>query len=63
MTVETIDHFIRNESNVYFCVMNLNIDFSRGQHSMLFKKLLESRISTVYICVLMEPYQYKQKFA
>ena len=56
MAIETIDHFMRNGSNVYTCVMDLKKAFDTVKHSTLFKKLMGRRIPTIYIRLLMELY-------
>ena len=56
MAIETIDHFMRNGSTVYSCLMDLKKAFDTVRHSTLFKKLMERRIPTIYIRLLMELY-------
>ena len=56
MAVETIDHFMRNGSDVYTCVMDMKKAFDTVQHSVLFKKLLDRGIPPVYIRLLMVMY-------
>ena len=38
MAVETVDYFMRNDSDVYVCVMDMKKAFDTVQHSVLFKK-------------------------
>ena len=54
--VETIDHFMRNGSEVYTCVMDMKKAFDTVQHSVLFQKLLDRKIPAVYVRLLMVMY-------
>ena len=54
--IETIDHFTRNSSDVYVCVMDMKKAFDTVQHSVLFTKLLERGIPPTYVRLLMVMY-------
>ena len=56
MAVETIDHFTRNGSDVFVCVMDMKKAFDTVQHSVLFQKLLERGIPRTYIRLMMVMY-------
>ena len=56
MAVETVDHFVRNGSDVYACVMDMKKAFDTVQHSVLFRKLLGRGIPPVYVLLLMVMY-------
>ena len=56
MAVETVDHFMRNGSDIYACVMDMKKAFDTVQHSVLFRKLLGRGIPPVYIRLLMVMY-------
>ena len=53
MAVETVDYFMRNDSDVYVCVMDMKKAFDTVQHSVLFKKLVHKGIPYIYIRLLM----------
>ena len=40
MTVETVDYFTRNGSDVYMCVMDMKKAFDTVQHSVLFREVM-----------------------
>ena len=61
MAVETIDHFMRNGSDVFVCVMDLKKAFDTVQHSVLFWKLLKRGIPFTYVRLLMT--MYAKQFA
>ena len=54
--VETIDHFTRNGSDVFACVMDMKKAFGTVQNSVLFNKLLERGIPKPYVRLLMVMY-------
>ena len=56
MAVETIDHFMRNGSDVFVCVMDMKKAFDTVQHSVLFQKLLGRKIPATYVRLLMVMY-------
>jgi hypothetical protein len=56
MAVETIDHFMRNGSDVFVCVMDLKKAFDTVKHSVLFRKLLKRGIPSTYVRLLMTMY-------
>ena len=41
LAVETIEHFTRNGSDVFVCVMDMTKSFDKVQHSKLFWKLVD----------------------
>ena len=54
MVVETIDYFVRNESVLFTCAMDMSKAFDKVKHSLLFHKLL---IKVVYIRLLLIMYK------
>ena len=56
MAVETIEHFIRNGSDVFVCVMDMKKAFDTVKHSTLFNKLLERGIPKSYVRLLLVMY-------
>jgi endonuclease/exonuclease/phosphatase family metal-dependent hydrolase len=56
LVVETIDHFVRNGSNVYTCVMDMKKAFDTVKHSTLFHKLLKRGIPEIYVRLLFITY-------
>ena len=57
MAVETVDYFMRNDSDVYVCVMDMKKAFDTVQHSVSFKKLVHKGIPYIYIRLLMVMYK------
>ena len=49
---ETIGYYIRNETNVYGCLMDLSKAFDKVHHSKLFAKLVEKGLPP-FICRLL----------
>ena len=56
LAVETIDHFMRNGSDVFVCVMDMKKAFDTVQHSVLFQKLLDRGFPCTYVRLLMVMY-------
>ena len=56
LAVETIDYFMRNESNVYVCTMDMSKAFDKVKHSLLFRKLMKRDIPEIYIKLLVRMY-------
>ena len=56
MAIETIDHFMRNGSDVFVCVIDMKKAFDTVQHSVLFQKLMNRGIPRIYIRLLMVMY-------
>ena len=49
MVVETIDYFLRNDSEVFICTMDMKKAFDNVKHSILFQKLLERNIPPIIL--------------
>ena len=56
LAIETIDHFLRNDGEVYSCMMDMTKAFDMVQHSKLFRKLLEVNLPVIFIRLLMVMY-------
>ena len=56
LAVETIDHFMRNGSDVFVCVMDMKKAFDTVQHSVLFEKLLDRGVPHTYVRLLLVMY-------
>ena len=56
LAVETIDHFMRNGSDVFVCVMDMKKALDTVQHSVLFQKLLDRSFPRTYIRLLIVMY-------
>ena len=56
MAIETIDHFSRNGSETFVCVMDMKKAFDTVQHSILFNKLLARGIPATHVRLLMVMY-------
>lgn len=46
---ETIDYFLRNDSDVFACMMDMTKAFDLVKHGILFRKLIDRGIPPVYI--------------
>ena len=55
--VETMQHFVRNGSNVYMCALDMSKAFDRVKHSVLFKKLLDRDLPDIYVRLLIHMYR------
>ena len=56
LAIETIDHFIRNDGEVFVCMMDMTKAFDMVQHSLLFKKLLDVHLSPIFLRLIMMMY-------
>ena len=52
MVLENIRYFLRNGSEVFICLMDMTKAFDMVQHSLLFKKLLQSGLPPIVIRLL-----------
>ena len=50
--LETIDFFLRNNSDVFVCTMDMTKAFDLVRHSLLFKKLVNSGLPLIFIRLL-----------
>ena len=57
MAIETIDYFLRNNSEVFFCTMDMTKAFDNAKHSKLFRKLLHRDFPPIMIRFLMYMYE------
>ena len=60
VAVETIDYFLRNGSEVFLGVMDMTKAFDNVKQSVLFLKLIEKGIPSIYLRLLLNMYA-KQK--
>ena len=44
MVIETIDYFLRSNSEVFICTMDMTEAFDKVKHSILFQKLLKRHV-------------------
>ena len=56
MVVEGINHFTRNDTEVYTCFMDMKKAFDMVKHSLLFQKLIERNIPPIYLRLLLFMY-------
>ena len=56
MVLETIDHFTKNGSDVFICVMDMKKAFDLVKQSKLFEKLMERNIPAVVLRLLLDMY-------
>ena len=52
MVLENIRYFLRNGSEVFICLMDMTKAFDMVQHSLLFKKLLQSGLPPIVVRLL-----------
>ena len=60
LVLETIDHFTKNDSDVFICVMDMKKAFDLVKQSTLFEKLLKRDIPAVFLRLLLEMYGKQQ---
>ena len=56
MVVESINHFCRNNTDVYACFMDMKKAFDMVKHSKLFRKLIESNVPPIFLRLLLVMY-------
>ena len=56
MVIETIDYFLRNNSKVFICTMDMTKAFNTVKHSILFQKLLKRHIPPIILRFLLYAY-------
>ena len=52
LAIETIDHFLRNDGDVYFCMMDMTKAFDMVQHTLVFRKL-DIHLSSIFLRLIM----------
>ena len=57
MVVESINHFLRNNSDVYACFMDMKKAFDMVKHGTLFRKLIEKNVPPIYLRLLLVMYR------
>ena len=61
MAVETMQHFLRNGSEVFICAMDMSKAFDKVKHGLLFYKLLDRGVPEIFIRLLV--CMYKKQLA
>ena len=56
LAVETIDHYIRNGSEVFVGVMDMTKAFDNVKQSLLFEKLLDRNFPSIYLRLILKMY-------
>ena len=57
MVIETIDYFLRNNSEVFLCTMDMSKAFDNVKHSLLFEKLSQRAIPPIILRFLLFVYE------
>ena len=57
MVVESINHFLRNKSDVYTCFMDMKKAFDMVKHGTLFRKLIDKNVPLIYLRLLLVMYR------
>ena len=57
MVIETIDYFLRNNSEVFICKMDMTKVFDKVKHSILFQKLLKRHVPPIILRFLLHAYK------
>ena len=57
MVIETIDYFLRNNSEVFICTMDMTKAFDKVKHSILFQKLLKRHVPPIILRFLLHAYK------
>ena len=60
LMIETIEHYQRNGSDVYACVMDMTKAFDLVKHSKLFQVLLDKGIPPIFIRLLLVMYERQE---
>ena len=56
LAVESINYFRRNESEVFTCFMDMKKAFDKVKHSLVFRKLIDRGLPSIFIRLLMYMY-------
>ena len=56
LVVESTSYFLRNNSEVFTCFMDMKKAFDMVKHSLLFKKLIERNVPMIFIRLLIVMY-------
>ena len=56
LVIESAHHFLRNGSNVYSCFMDMRKAFDMVKHSILFKKLMDRKLSPIFMRLMLIMY-------
>ena len=54
--VESIEHFRRNDNNIFACSMDMRKAFDMVRHSLLFKKLMSRNIPLIFLRLMLYMY-------
>ena len=54
--METINHYVNEDSNVYSCLLDASKAFDRVHWGKLFKILIERKVSFLFIRLLLDSY-------
>ena len=55
--IETVSYFLRNNSEVYACTMDMTKAFDLVKHSVLFRKLLHNGLPAIFVRLLFVMYK------
>ena len=56
---ETIDYFLRNDGEIFSCMTDMTKAFDMVQHSMLFIKLMNANLSSIFLRLIMVMYMFQ----
>ena len=59
LVTETIDYFLRNDGEVFSCMTDMSKAFDMVQHSLLFIKLININLSSIFIRMIMVMYMFQ----
>ena len=59
LVTETIDYFLRNDGEVFSCMTDMTKAFDMVKHSMLFFKLMNVNLSSIFIRLIMVMYMFQ----
>ena len=60
LVTETIDYFLRNDGEVFSCMMDMTKAFDMVKHSLLFIKLININLSSIFIRLIMVMYLFQK---
>ena len=59
LVTETIDYFLRNDGEVFSCMTDMTKAFDMVKHSMLFIKLMNVNLSSIFLRLIMVMYMFQ----
>ena len=58
--VETVNYFLKRDSEVFCCTMDMTKAFDLVKHSVIFRKLIEQGLPAIFIRLLLVMYALQE---